>query len=123
MAKNSLTDLRHRVPDLPPPNAFRMKVSDKGTPPEQGRTDKDDADELAKLIIPKKIVQNKFAKMANSMEYMKNAKNNANNKAINGDAAAAVRPKLMKNPNKRPEIVMSKGNVTTYDNGVVIEEL
>lgn len=122
-AKNSLNDLRKRIPgDLPPPNAVRMKISNKESEVRGDEmADKQDADDLAKLIIPKRLVPNKFSKMAQTMQVPKS------NEFRGCEATATNRPHVQKttfsNNKKRPEIVMSKGNVTTYDNGIVIEEL
>lgn len=85
-------------------------------------------DDFAKLIIPKTIIPSRLAKMASVMgaNVSKSGKNVTNQKnASNAKAQRAVSGK--KNPtifrNGSPKIVMSKNNFTTYDNGIVIEEL
>lgn len=77
-------------------------------------------DDFAKLIIPKKIVPSRFAKIASAMgaNMSKAGKNQANQKAVSNEKAQRT---IMRNGT--PKIVMSKNNLTTYDNGVVIEEL
>lgn len=89
---------------------------------------KQEDDDFAKLIIPKKIVPSRLAKFASAMgtNVSKTGKNNTNQKAASiRNAQHTVSDK--RNPtimrNGTPKIVMSKDNFTTYDNGIVIEEL
>lgn len=94
-----------------------------------GKKEQQADDDFAKLIIPKTIIPSRLAKMASVMgaNVSKSGKNVTNQKnAFNAkDQRAAVSGK--KNPtifrNGSPKIVMSKNNFTTYDNGIVIEEL
>lgn len=82
-------------------------------------------DDFAKLIIPKTIIPSRLAKMASVMGS-KTTKNETTQRNVsNAKAQRTVsdkrNPTIMRNGS--PKIVMSKNNFTTYDNGIVIEEL
>lgn len=55
LALEAVDDLRRQLPDLPPPNAFQVKIENVGS------EDVDvDCDDYASLIKPKKIVKDKL---------------------------------------------------------------
>lgn len=114
------------VPCSKPDSTISVKKSQPNTSQvkDNGKKVQQEDDDFAKLIIPKKIVPSRFAKIAAAMggNVSKANKNQANQKAASNEKAqrtvSARKPTIMP-----PKIIMSKKNVTTYDNGVVIEEL
>ncbi|XP_037028931.1 sperm-associated antigen 1 [Bradysia coprophila] len=117
-ARNKLIEIKPKIPDLPPANAFRMKIVEDEEDPENPPIDLTKYN-FADLIIPNKIYPSKLSKLKSSFVLNKNGNSKKKSDPV-------MKSKEHKNnaglimPTRNSQ---SKSKITEYRNGVVIEEL
>lgn len=130
VAVNAMRKLREQMPDKPPENAHRMKITsntnvktvEKSSTKEQIIQPKTHSpkNDLAELIIPKRIVPSKLARMATSMGGQQDNKN----RPSIGQKLAPKTDRKPANAEREPmRMRIPTGHKTEYKNGVIIEEL
>ncbi|KAJ6637681.1 Sperm-associated antigen 1, partial [Pseudolycoriella hygida] len=117
-AKSKITEIREKIPLLPPKNAFRMKISE-----EEGQGDivatQHPEDDFARLIIPHKIYPSKLSQLKSNFVLKKNVRNEKNHATQEESVECGTDRELIipTHNSKTPR------KITEYNNGLIIEEL